>query len=357
MTSIIVIGAGIVGASIAHHLSRAGHNVTVIEQGEAGGEVTASSFAWLGLAKSTAAAQQGKLRSQALQQFDRMLLELTEHSGATESHKTLNYRQHGAISWEENDAETRRFVAEHTAAGNVMRLLSSAETLALEPNLAAAPSAAAYASEDAGIDPVALSRALLSSAERHGATLRMHTRAAKILQEHGRVVGVRTDNGDVYGSSVVLAAGTASASLAASVGATVDLAPAPCCLIRFSTEAPLLRGILSTPELEVRQLNDTTLLAAEDVPPGFSGDPAELVPGALAAILATFKDAKGVQLEHASIADRPMPRDGEPLVGPATDTPGLYLAVAHPAVILAAAIGAQVTADYALPAEAHPIAT
>lgn len=345
MTSVIVVGAGIVGASIAHHLSRAGHRVTVIEQGEAGASVTAASFAWIGLAKSSSSAQQGELRARALNEFDRLLTELSECSGTPES---FEYRQSGAISWEESDDETREFVAEHLAAGNSMQLLNSAETLALEPNFKAAPAAVARATNDAGVDPVALTRALLDSAKQSGATLLMHTKVIELLQTAGRVYGVRTAAGDIRGDSVILAAGTATVKLAESINVTVDLVPAPCCLVRFSTEAPLLHGILSTPELEVRQLNDTTLLAAEDVPPGFSGDPTMLVPDVLDAIHATFVDVKGVLLERATIADRPMPRSGEPIVGPAVGAPGLYFAVAHPAVILSAAIGAQVAADFSL---------
>lgn len=341
------MGAGILGASIAHHLSRAGHKVTVVEQGEAGSQVTASSFAWLGVAKSSADAQRGKLRSHALQEFDRMLIELTEPAGHPASLESLEYRQFGAISWEENDAATREFVADHVAVGNSMRLLTSAEALGFESNLRAAPEAVAQATQDAGIDPVALTRALLASAERNGATLLMQTGVTEVLQAEGQVTGVRTERGELHGSTVILAAGTASARLAATAGVTVDLVPAPCCLIHFTTEAPLLRGILSTPTLEVRQLNDRTLLAAEDVPPGFSGDPTQLVPDVFEAIHKTFVDTKGVRLERATIADRPMPRNGEPIVGPAENAPGLYLAVAHPGIILAAAIGAQVAKDHA----------
>jgi glycine/D-amino acid oxidase-like deaminating enzyme len=34
-----------------------------------------------------------------------------------------------------------------------------------------------------------------------------------------------------------------------------------------------------------------------------------------------------------------MPADGEPIIGPVTDAPGLYLAVMHAAVTLAPAVG------------------
>ena len=44
---IIVVGAGIIGASIAWHLAKAGAEVTVIEAGEPGGVATRNSWAWI----------------------------------------------------------------------------------------------------------------------------------------------------------------------------------------------------------------------------------------------------------------------------------------------------------------------
>ncbi len=44
---VIVIGAGIIGASIAWHLAKAGAQVTVIADSGAGGVATPNSFAWI----------------------------------------------------------------------------------------------------------------------------------------------------------------------------------------------------------------------------------------------------------------------------------------------------------------------
>ena len=44
---VVVVGAGIVGASIAWHLTAAGAAVTVIDAVEPGGIATAGSFAWI----------------------------------------------------------------------------------------------------------------------------------------------------------------------------------------------------------------------------------------------------------------------------------------------------------------------
>ena len=43
----VVIGAGIVGASLAYHLARKGAEVIVVEAGAIASGVTATSFAWI----------------------------------------------------------------------------------------------------------------------------------------------------------------------------------------------------------------------------------------------------------------------------------------------------------------------
>src|SRR5271167_5013694 len=44
---IIVVGAGIIGCSIAWHLAAAGVQVTVVDAGDGGGVATPNSFAWI----------------------------------------------------------------------------------------------------------------------------------------------------------------------------------------------------------------------------------------------------------------------------------------------------------------------
>ncbi|MFF8327167.1 hypothetical protein ACH49M_16925 [Rhodococcus qingshengii] len=156
-----------------------------------------------------------------------------------------------------------------------------------------------------------------------------------------------TADGPVYGSATVLAAGTAIPGLAASAGVDVEVDASPCCLIRFSTPHPLVNGILSSPDFEIRQLDDTTLIAAEDVPVGFSGDARELAGPTLHAIRSQLEDGDQVELIEAVVADRPIPRGGRPLLGFAEGVSGLYLAATHPAIILAGAIGAHAAGDFA----------
>lgn len=110
---IVVVGAGIVGASIAYHLSGKGAQVTLIEAGEIASGVTASSFAWI-TAAHAGADPIAQLRGMAIEAYRRLETELPD----------LQIRWTGALSYNES--------AEYPASAT---LLSSAEVLAREPNL------------------------------------------------------------------------------------------------------------------------------------------------------------------------------------------------------------------------------
>lgn len=334
--SVLVIGAGIVGASIAYHLARAGLRVTVLERDFAAGGVTGSSFAWVGLAKSSSHTYSDPFRRGAAEEFGRLERELALPFGL---------RRGGAITWEDTEAETRRFVDAHRALGHPIELLSGEQVLAREPGLRRIPPVAAYAPDDAGVDPAAFVSELLRSAKEQGATVHSGQTVLSLLSEGTAVCGVATSAGPVYGSTIVLAAGTAIPGLAASVGLIVEIDASPCCLIRCSTPYSLVRGILSTPDFEIRQLDDATLIAAEDVPVGFGGNAHELAEPTLRALRSQLVGGDQVELLDAVVADRPIPRGGRPLLGYAEGVSGLYLAATHPAIILAGAIGERVAHD------------
>jgi glycine/D-amino acid oxidase-like deaminating enzyme len=65
----------------------------------------------------------------------------------------------------------------------------------------------------------------------------------------------------------------------------------------------------------------------------------------LAAVRSTFRGAANVELLGTRVGVRPMPADGEPIVGPVAEVPGLYLAAMHSAVTLAPAVGRLVARE------------
>jgi glycine/D-amino acid oxidase-like deaminating enzyme len=133
---------------------------------------------------------------------------------------------------------------------------------------------------------------------------------------------------------VVLAAGVATAALGAPLGVRVPVDPSPATLFRLRAPAGLVRTVVNTQDFDLRQVAPDRLLAA--------ADSAERT---VAAVRSTFRGAADVELLSAQVGERPMPADGEPIVGPVADVPGLYLAVMHSAVTLAPTMGRLIATE------------
>jgi glycine/D-amino acid oxidase-like deaminating enzyme len=72
--------------------------------------------------------------------------------------------------------------------------------------------------------------------------------------------------------------------------------------------------VVNTRDFDLRQVATDRLLAAADSPAR-----------TLAAIRSTFRGAASVELLSTRLGVRPIPADGEPIVGPVAEVPGLYL--------------------------------
>ncbi|NIK59844.1 NAD(P)/FAD-dependent oxidoreductase [Kribbella shirazensis] len=312
--SIVVVGAGIVGASLAYHLAGRERPVTLIDAELPGSGATRASFAWIGRPVSSDLPS-ASLRYLALDEYRRLETELPE----------LSIRWSGSLSWDGFD-ET---------PGAITRDAGS-----LEPHLLNPPAEAGHRPEDAAFDPLATTELLVAAARDRGAQLLTGTPAIALDHQAGAVSGVRTTAGVLSAGTVVLAAGTGTVALCSGIGVTLPVESSPAILVRLRATPGLVRAIVATPSLEARQLDDGTILA----PTTYSGetDQAALLETARRVrdrFAASFAGAGDTEVVSVEIGWRPMPTDGEPIIGRPAGTQGLYVAVMHSAITLAAAVG------------------
>jgi glycine/D-amino acid oxidase-like deaminating enzyme len=117
-----------------------------------------------------------------------------------------------------------RFVAGRQAAGLPVELLDGDAARAACPILPDDVAGATFNPMDAHVEPTKLTQALVSSAERSGATVRQQ-RVRGLRVEGGRCIGVDTDDGPIDADAVVVAAGTWSPQLLAPLGLRLPIVP------------------------------------------------------------------------------------------------------------------------------------
>src|SRR5829696_6123273 len=288
---LVVVGAGIVGASVAYHAARAGAVVTLVDAGRPGAGVTADSFAWIG-ASGVRTGPAAGLRATATDEYRRLEAELPG----------LPVTWSGSLSWGGEDGAPE--------AGPGREIVDAATVVTLEPTLRQPPEWAVWAPGDGAVDPVGVTERLVGGARAHGARVHSDTPVTAVRRDTaGRVVGVETAAGPLSGAAVVLAAGVATAALGEPLGIRVPVDPSPATLFQLRAPAGLVRTVVHNREIDLRQV------------------------------------ATNVELLDTRVGIRPMPTDGEPIVGPVAEVPGLYLAVMHSAVTLAPAVGRLVARE------------
>lgn len=322
---ILILGAGITGAALAYRLAARGASVTVVDAGLPAQAATGRSFGWVNASFYLNEAH-FHLRHAALAAHLRLRSELS-----------LPPVTQGCLWAEEEGEAFDRAVADLTRLGYPLRLLDRAAIRAAVPALADPPEAALFFPAETATDPAALTHALLAAASARGARLCLGCPARALLDQAGRIIGIRTEAGPVLADHVVLATGVATPTLLHPLGLRLPMLHRPGALVRTQPLPPILPHVLALSGMEVRQEADGSLLtpaslhhqsdAAEELP-----DPQTLVDGTLSRLSALFPDLP-IRAAGITLAERPVPGDGLPALG--LLAPGLTLAVMHSGVTLA----------------------
>jgi len=325
----IVVGGGIIGAAIAWHLARTGAAVTVLDAGEPGGIATAASWAWINASWGNPEPY-ARLRMRAMAEWRALDREVPG--------LTVNWC--GGLIWDLAPEALDDFARQHRAWGYELHRLDSRAILKIEPNLREAPPFCYHAPGEAMVEPVRAALTLLDGARSHGARILADTRVKWLIEEAGRVTGVHTEEGPLHADETIVAAGAATPELLASIGIHLKI-ETPAGLLAHSKPArELLRGLVMTPGLHVRQTAEGRLVAGTDFGGSDPTDrPAEMAAELMAKVRALVAGAEDLALDFHTVGFRPTPADGFPALGRPGGKSGLYVAVSHSGVTLAPAIG------------------
>lgn len=326
---VIVVGAGIIGASLAWHLAKAGAEVIVIDAQQPGGLATRASWAWINASWGNPEPY-FRLRMRSIAEWRRLAAEVPD----------LGVNWCDGLIWDLPAAELDAYAAQRAAWGHPIRPVSRKDIAEIEPNLAAPPAHAYHAAGEGAVEPLAAAGALLQSAVALGAELLPETPVNWLAEQHGRVAGVMTDEGVIHADETVVAAGAGAAQLLDSIGVPLRMTTPPG-LLSYSNPAPkLLNGLVMSPDFHVRQTAGGRLVAGTD----FAGanpedDAAALAAGLQARVEAMVKGAAGLGLDFYTVGYRPTPADGFSAIGRPQGRDGLYTVVTHSGITLAPALG------------------
>jgi glycine/D-amino acid oxidase-like deaminating enzyme len=363
----VVIGAGILGAAVAGELASAGVQVTLLDQDQPGRGTSRWSFAWLN-SNDKAPRPYHDLNHAGIGAW----AELAAGLDGDAWYRPVGHLElatastAGPAAAGTGPAALEARVRRLTEWGYPARLVDPAEAAEIEPALCRPAPGAWFPGEGYLLTEPLIAR-LVARAHSHGAELRAGDsgRVTALDTRPGGTPRVRTADGAVLqADEVVCCAGRWTPALAP-VLARVPLIPwdtpgsvAPGLVVRVGPVAPSgpVR-LLHTPELALRPHPGGLLhLEAPDAAVDLHTPGADLNRWAdelLARARRTVRGLDDARVAEVTVCARPLPADGQSIVG---RTGGVYVAVTHSGVTLAAHLARLITADLTTGTPPAPLA-
>lgn len=331
---VIVIGAGVIGASIAYALSRKGVSVTVLEQALPASAATSKSFGWIN-ASSAETPEYYRLRIAAIEEHKRLAATLGLDDAV---------RWHGGLWWEEEGEGLEKQASALAALGYEIDLLDRAGFAALEPHVADPPERCIHTLMEGAADPIGLTRALLSAAAKNGASVLAGCQVTGLLRDGDTFATVQTSAGQFHADRIVLAGGVGTQSMLEAAGLHLPMDNKPGLILHTEPVAPVVDHLILSPEIHFWQKPDGAIIAGDDYGGGDMGEdlpdgPADLAARVLEKVQKRLPKVGPLNTAHIMLGVRPMPVDGFPAIGTPSGGDGLYIASMHSGITLGPLIG------------------
>jgi glycine/D-amino acid oxidase-like deaminating enzyme len=333
----VVVGAGIVGASVGYHLARQGVSVQILEAGRPGAGTSSATFAYLNAVRSSG--DYAALRLRAIQYWDQLAAEI-DATDVVHRDGSIFYTSTAADA-----AELERHVSEASSAGLVcQRWTARAVVEELEPDLILPDTdhPIVRMPEEGRIEPAPMIGRLLAAACDLGARVASgeHVEA---VDRRGSSVRVVTNLRSLDADCVVYCVGPQTEAALRRLGVDLPVRTQPGVTIVTRPLPVRLRHVVYAGKIHFKPDGGGRLLAGrtdyrKDMP-----DERESRARARETVSLLRPWLRGIgdgdEIEAVRVGVRPIPADGLPMVGPVPGVGNAYVAVMHSGVSLGGLMG------------------
>ena len=335
----IIIGAGIIGLSLAIELNKLGLKVLLVEKGESGRESSWAAGGMLCDFPLETLPPLQELASASAAMYPEFVHELQDESGLK-----IDLRSQGTLLFVDPNHEAFRNECQLPSFSTAESLASLEPALRLSNGGAGAKLSALYLKERC-VDPRDLTAAAIAATRHRGIEFSSGDHVLAVEITDGKATGVRTKKTDFSAKMVVNCAGAWAGQIGPHAFPTRPVKGQMLCVIM--PEKELVRHVVRTPDVYLIPRSDGRMLigaTAEE-----AGFDKQTVPETIQQLRQAALDLVP-KLAEARFLDawaglRPGTPDRLPILG-ATETPGYFVATGHfRDGILLAPITAKVMAE------------
>ena len=326
---VIIVGAGVIGCSIAWRLAQQGLSVTVFERGRVGGEASRAAAGMLspqGESQTPGPFFNLCLRSRSM--YLDFAKELNDASGID-----VEYKDEGTlfvVLQGEDDAEQTKWAKWQLEAGLRLEHVSAEELRKIEPAVSESAARAIFLPEEHQVESRRLMDALEVAMKRAGVELIEDAEVTALAIEHARVTGVVSAGRSLAAGAVVVAAGTWSSQLLEPIGVNVKIIPVRGQMIAVKGEtSPIIRVLHSSRVYVVPRRDGRILIGATVENVGFQkAVTVSAIERLLSASVQLVPSLADLEITETWSGLRPDTIDHLPIIGPG-GLENLFLATGH----------------------------
>ncbi len=328
----VIAGAGLIGASIALELARAGLRVGLFDAGEPGREASWAGAGILSPApESSAMLPMVGLGKASLKMYPGFVAQVEEISG-----QNVGFRPKGTLetfSSRHAIQELSTVVALHHGLGLKAEPLSPRDARKLEPALREDLEAAVLRPDEASVDNRALTAAVLEAGKRSGVEIFAGRAADSIIcYAHPKpgCIGFMCDGEEIKAKTTVIACGAFSGGINFYKQIHLPVKPAKGQMVALRSDKVALERVVWSEHVYLVPRDDGRILAGATVEyVEFDKTPtAGGIAKLLAAAIETVPGLADARVEEHWAGLRPDSPDHLPIIGP-TDVNGLLVATGH----------------------------
>ena len=336
---VVVIGAGVVGCSVAYYLAREGLSVTVLEREAIGSGASAHATGSLGLLGAEfSPGPSFEMARASFAEFRELVPELESAAGMD-----LLYQRRPSLrlALDDEEADLIKSFMVWQQPHVVTRWIDAREVHEIEPRLTPSIVGAVYEDESAQLDSYRLNLALGRGAELLGATI-LNREVTGLVAHGSAITGVTTASEEIHCGTVVVAAGTWSRAFTPWLGFPVPVRPMKGERLLLSYPGEPLPVLISSPRRGhmISRMDGFTSVGSTggrdyDRRALFWGEEFDRVPTETARLellqraIDVFPDLERAELVQQLAGSRPLSPDGRPIIGPVPGLENVLLATGH----------------------------
>ncbi len=332
----VVVGAGIIGSSVAYELSKRGVKVTLIDKNAPGSACSGSSFSWINATYPKKPYSYNLFSQLGINAFHLMQRELS-----------LDIKWNGSLEWSSAMEDQEKLIESVNELKSYPKytptsIIGYEKAKELEPYINFSGNEnIIFSKTDGAIDPKDAISKMIDAIKKNGGSILYPCKFEEIIESNDSFSKIKTSMGILKSQNVIFCNGV---DIDNSFNKNFLKKPRPGVIIKTKPQKNLINSVVYGPKIHAHQQSNGQLIIGEQITAPIRENPINHLKRINKHFKNMVKDASDLSPSEVLIGFRPIPKDDLPIIGRFKNK-SVYIAVMHSGISLAAIVGNLVTQE------------